>query len=201
MERRLTLEVSDYPLSDLVRTVSELGGVAIEALWTPAGSAGLQREQEVTIALRNITIREALERIGRVVESESGETTWQVLSNGRLQFGAKESLDRFQERRIYDLRDAANEAPLFLGAPRFNFNGALDQGRGGGGAIIGEPREGAEGVRRTNEEGLESLKEVILETVEPQQWVEQGGSGGSIRFYNGTMIVRAAPYVHRALGS
>ena len=199
MEKRITLESRGSTLEDTLAALGAMAGVKIEPLWEPQGaSVGLKKDLELEVSLQNVTTRAALERIAEIVGREGEPTTWQVLPDGRLQFGTKASLDRFQERRIYDVRDLGGATPQFLGAPRFNFNGALQQG-GGGGSIIGEPEDREVG-RRSEQDTFQTIKELIQETIESDQWIERGGSGGSIRFYNGTFIVVAAPYVHRALG-
>ncbi len=200
LERRLSIDTSPLPLDQLLGAVTTLSGVKVEALWARASDPnGLSKDFELGLSMKNRTVREVLEKIGEALEAEGKPATWQVLQDGRLQFGAKESLNRFQERRIIDPRDLTAEAPIFDGAPDFNLNGALTQGRGGGGgSIIGEPGESS-APRRTTNEGVERLKEIILETVEPEQWSDAGGSGGTIRIYNGTLFVQAAPYILRAL--
>jgi hypothetical protein len=41
--------------------------------------------------------------------------------------------------------------------------------------------------------------QIITQLVEPDQWVDNGGSGGTIRYYNGTLIVNAPDYMHRGI--
>lgn len=200
LERRLTIDTTPLPLEQLLGAVTSLSGVKIEVLWEGSNYPnGLARDFELGLTARSVTVRGVLERIAAVLEREGRPSTWQILQDGRLQFGTKESLNRFQERRIIDLRDLTTEAPRFDGAPDFNLNGALTQrSGGGGGSIIGDPREDST-PRRTTQDGLERMKEIIIETVEPEQWVEAGGSGGSIRIYNGTLLIQAAPYILRGL--
>lgn len=202
MEKRVSLQTAGSSLESILDAIATLSGVKIEGLWSSVGGdGGLVRDQELAMTLTNVTVRAALDKLAERLESASsgGPTTWQVLSDGRLQFGTKARLDRYQELRSYDLRDVAGDTPQFLGAPKFNFNAALEQGRGNGGSIIGESQAG-ERRRSSKGDELEKMRELLLDTVESEQWVERGGSGGTIRIYNGTMLVRAAPYVHRALG-
>lgn len=199
LERRLTIDTTPLPLEQLLGAVASLSGVKIEVLWEGSNYPnGLARDFELGLTARGVTVRGALERIAAALEREGRPSTWQILQDGRLQFGTKESLNRFQERRIIDPRDLTTEAPRFDGAPDFNLNGALTQGSGGGGSIIGDPRENST-PRRTTQDGLERMKEIIVDTVEPEQWIEAGGSGGSIRIYNGMLLIQAAPYILRGL--
>lgn len=71
-------------------------------------------------------------------------------------------------------------------------------GGGGGGQIFGEPGDAPE--TPSEEERAQKLIDIILETVEPDAWVDNGGDVATIRYYQGVLLVRAPDYVHRALG-
>ncbi len=71
-------------------------------------------------------------------------------------------------------------------------------GRGGGGGIFGDP--GDEADRRTELEKAQEVIDLILEIVEPDEWIENGGEAASIRYYQGTLIVRAPDYIQRQIG-
>lgn len=69
---------------------------------------------------------------------------------------------------------------------------------GGGGQIFGEPGDAPE--TRSEEERAQQLIDIILETVEPDAWVDNGGDVATIRYYQGVLLVRAPDFVHRQLG-
>jgi hypothetical protein len=52
----------------------------------------------------------------------------------------------------------------------------------------------------SEEEKVEQILDLILEIVEPDAWVENGGDAASIRYYEGVLIVRAPDYVQRQIG-
>jgi len=200
LERQLTLDTAaPLPLGELVTAMSSMTGVEISALW--AGSRhpdGLPITLDTSLTVKNVTFRAALEKLATNLSREGIDATWQVLADGRLQFGTKESLNQYKELRIYEVQDMTIAMPMFTGAPEFNLNGALTQGRGGGGgSIIGEP--GEEPRRSSAQSEAARLVEIIQETVEPEQWSELGGSGGTIRIYQNTLMVNAAPYLHRGI--
>ena len=39
-----------------------------------------------------------------------------------------------------------------------------------------------------------------MEIVEPDGWADNGGEWGTIRYYQGTLIVRAPDFMHRQIG-
>jgi hypothetical protein len=162
--------------------------------------SGISPDAEINIPDKSITIRQGLDLISEQLSQAGTPTTWQVLEDGRLQIGSKESLDRYQETKIYEIADLLAATPTFANAPDFNINAALQQGisGNGGGAIIGDPvRSEAERAATRADSG--QLTDLIRQVIEPDQWIENGGSGGSIREFRGALIIKAAPYVHRAL--
>ena len=42
--------------------------------------------------------------------------------------------------------------------------------------------------------------DIIRDSVEPDGWVNAGGDWASMRYYVGTLIVRAPDYIHRQIG-
>ena len=71
-------------------------------------------------------------------------------------------------------------------------------GGGGGGAPFGEP--GDEPERLTEDEKVQQIVDIILETIEPDAWLDNGGDSASIRYYEGVLIIRAPDYIQRQIG-
>ncbi len=69
-------------------------------------------------------------------------------------------------------------------------------GSGGGGQIFGDPGDAPE--MPSEAEKAQKLVDLIIETVEPDEWIDNGGES-SIKYYQGVLVVRAPDYVHRAL--
>jgi len=68
----------------------------------------------------------------------------------------------------------------------------------GGGNPFGDPEDPPD--RIPPEELAEELIDIIVETVEPDQWEQAGGLAASIRYWRGNLIVRAPDYIHRQIG-
>lgn len=201
MSRKFQLSGSKSSLESVLAAITTLTGVSIETLWqSDRLPSGLSPNSEINIPAKSLTVRQGLELISEQLSQSGTPTSWQVLEDGRLQLGSKESLDRYQETKIYEIADLLAAAPNFANAPDFNMNAALQQGLGGngGGAIIEDPVR-SEVERATGKADSGQLLDLIREVIEPEQWVENGGLGGSIREFRGAFIIKAAPYVHRAL--
>ncbi len=134
-----------------------------------------------------------------------------------------------REIRYYPIRDLLFVPPQFNNAPKLDINSALNQGssgggggrggggggggggfggggggggRGGGGGggsgIFGDPDD--EEDRATEEERAQEIVDLIVETVEPDAWDIAGGEYATVRYYQGTLIIRAPDYIHRQIG-
>jgi len=71
-------------------------------------------------------------------------------------------------------------------------------GGGRGGGIFGDPEDDPD--RLTELEKVELLIDLILEIVEPDSWVDNGGDAASVRYYQGTLIIRAPDFIQRQIG-
>ena len=70
---------------------------------------------------------------------------------------------------------------------------------GGGGALFGDP--GSEPERVSEQEKADQIIALIQELVEPEGgWVEMGGEWATVRYYQGTLIIRAPDFMHRQIG-
>ncbi|MGA1016986.1 MAG: hypothetical protein ACO3YY_03200 [Phycisphaerales bacterium] len=76
--------------------------------------------------------------------------------------------------------------------------GGSGGGGGGGGVPFGEAGEAPE--RRSEEEKVQDLVDLIIESVEPESWVDNGGDAATIRYYQGVLIVRAPDFIQRQIG-
>ena len=199
MKTPVTIAMESGTLEQAVAYLSHLSRAPIEVLWeSPRFPNGLSRDTELSFAATNLSLATALDRLAVQLSDADGTITWQVLEDGRLQFGTKESLNRFQERKIYSIEDLVFNHPQFANAPTFDLNGAMQQGRGGGGgSIIGEPKDDA--PRALPSDGQMTLQELITNTIEQEQWRVNGGSAGFIQIFQSSLIITAPPYIHRQL--
>ncbi|MBM4109198.1 MAG: hypothetical protein FJ255_10380 [Phycisphaerae bacterium] len=215
MMRLMTIEFKDARLEDVVRYLGEQTGAELEPMWIDDQNAtGLDKEQTISLKVNNVSALTVLEKILARAQTdafaEENTNTWQMSDLGTLQFGPKARLNKFKRLEIYDINDLLLVIPEFAEAPQFNLDSVLQNtggGRGGGGGgqspfqNTQRQQQGAFGgdERRPREERADDIKRIITELVEPNQWIDNAGDGGSIRYYQGTFIVNAADYMHRQL--
>ena len=205
MMRRVTVEFEGQPLEEVLGYLGTLADVEIDALWVDERRAvGLERDAEVVLEVEGERVLNVLERVlDEVSEDDFDAATWQLAGDGRVQVGPRSRLNRYAFLKTYYIHDLVFVIPDFDNAPELDLNNVL--GGGGGGDSPFEDEDDGDGGAglgdaALNEDAIDRLLDVIRLAIEPDQWEANGGEGGIIREFRGTMIVRAPAYMHRQLG-
>ena len=225
MTTGISVKFDQTKAKDAFAYVRQLLGIDIVVRWSndPGASDGIDPETPITFEMNNA---QALVVLERMIEMSTTEpATWQ-LRQSFLEVGTKARLNTrgAQETRIYPIRDLLFEAPNFDNAPEFNLNQAVQTGSGGGGGGGGAGgggggfggggggsggggggggggspfgSAGEAPARRSAEEKGDQLIELIKSLVEPDVWLDD--TVASIRYYDGSIIVRAPDYVQRQI--
>lgn len=109
--------------------------------------------------------------------------------------------------RIYEIMDLTVRVPNFNNAPRMDLQSALSgggtggAGGGGGGAgIFGDTGQQDERDREWSREDIgEQIAQMIRDNIEPDVWVENGGTC-TVRYFEGRLVVSAPQFVQRQIG-
>ncbi len=207
--RPMTVELTDQRFEDVVEYITNVTGAEIEALWINDTSAiGLDPDMPINLRARNASALSILERAleqSAVAFGEPGSATWQFTNYGTFEIGPKERLNKRRRVELYDINDLLFEIPDFDQAPTFDLNSVLQSsgGRGGGGggrSPFQNTNQGNQNQDRIPRDELaENIIEVITSLTETEQWEENGGDGGSIRFFQGHLLVNAPDYMHRGI--
>ncbi len=76
--------------------------------------------------------------------------------------------------------------------------GGGGSGGGRGGGIFGDPEDDPE--RMSEQDKADEVIDLILTIVESDSWEDNGGDAASIRYYQGTLIIRAPDFIQRQIG-
>ncbi len=206
MMKPVTIEFKDQRLEEVMNFIATLTNADMEVMWLDdRSSVGLDKDQTITL---KFTKGSALQLLEKVLEKSTddlsnGGTTWQMSTSGTLQVGPKERLNTWKRTKVYPVTDLMAEVPNFTNVPEFDLQQALQsRGRGGGGggqSPFRQNQQNNEDQRRALQEKLDDLKRLVTELVEREQWVDNGGSGASIQYFQGAFLVNAPDYVHRGL--
>lgn len=205
--RRMSVDFNEKRLEDVFTFIKESANADIEALWIDdRHSDGLDKDKVVSVKVDNVTVLSLIEKVLERADPESGgEATWQLSDTGTLQCGPRARLNKNRRIEIYDINDLLMEVPDYRDIPQIDLQQALQASQGGGGGGQSPFRDNQGGNEEQNrrqqerQEQAEELATLIRDLVEPDQWTENGGSGGSIKYYKGTLIVNAPDYMHRGI--
>lgn len=205
MMQVVTVEFQEQPLESVAQFIlTTSGGADLEFLWQDdRNPAGLAKETPITLRVERVTLLALLEKVleKATIDTTPGAVpTWQMTESGAMQVGPRERLNAFKRVEIYPIADLIMEVPNYTNAPTFNLQQALQfQGRGGGGGQNPFQEQTEETERRGTQERMDDLRTLVIDLVEREQWVDNGGDAASIRFFQGAFIISAPDYVHRQL--
>lgn len=204
LRKTLSIELKDARLEDIVTFIRDFSGAEIEPFWLDeGGSAGLNKDQRMSVEVKDVTVITLLERVLAKAETDFSPATWQFApSGGTIEIGPRDSLNKQAYLKMYDIQDMTFQIPDFADAPRLDLDQVLNQGGqgggGGGGSVFGGDT-GSDVEFVPTEELAQRIVDIITEYVEPEQWTDNGGDGASIRYYSGQLLIRAPDYIHRQL--
>lgn len=204
--RRTTIDFKDSRLEDVMNFLATVTGADLEVMWQDdRHTTGLDKDKTITLKIANLTALDAIEKVlerARDESSGTGGNTWQFSETGTLQVGPKARLNAYRRLEVYGVKDLLVELPVYDNAPEFDLQAALqERGRGGGGAqppIRDRGRQNQQN-QKTEQEKADELKKLITTLIEPEQWVDNGGEGATITYFQGSFLVNAPDYVHRAV--
>ena len=209
LQKPVTVNLVETRLEDAVKFIAEQTGAEFEPYYrTETDSDGLDRELLINVEVRGLSALELLEKVLDAARDGFAENTWQLASYGTVQLGPKSRLNKFKRVQIYDINDLLFVLPQFTNAPTVDLDKAIQSGGGkGGGGSSSSPFKTNESGKnkkdeKTKEERARDVVDLIINTVEPQQWADNGGEGGSITYkevFSGQLVVNAADYMHREL--
>lgn len=207
-QRLPKVDLTGVSLVDAFDFLRDVSGLNIHVNWTVLEAAGINKDAQVNMRLRQVSVRTML----NLLCSETGASnkiTW-YLDDNIIEITSREEADKVMITRVYPVEDLLLEIPNFTNAPDFNLNtnGTANNSNSGGGGMglnIGGNNSGSgtkdegEEAGKTRAERANDLVKLIMEIVRPEIWRDNGGPA-SIRFFNGSLIVTAPRSVHELIG-
>lgn len=176
--------------------------------WRALEAAGIDRNSPVTISLKEIPFRKALQTILAEVGGGTANLGY-TIDDGIITVSTRDDLDsvKYQTVKVFDVRDLLVQ-PNNRAAPTLNLGQTTQQaGQGGGGFGGGQGgQQGGQGglfgdtnnqnnqnqnqnLQANRQTIVTSITDTIKAVVAPDSWRDNGGTIGSIRELNGQLIV------------
>ncbi|MBT4584261.1 MAG: hypothetical protein HOC93_04170 [Phycisphaerae bacterium] len=186
----LSLSCDEQPVSQVLHQFQDDLNIDMFVFWKSKDKDGIDKSTPITLKLTNQPAIVVLERIIEKLNN-TAPTAWQ-LRDSMLEIGFKERFTEgsAMELRTYDVMNLMFTIRDFDNAPTMGTTG-------GGGVNFGDPTDDPN--RLTKNEEAEQLINTITDFIESEQWKVHGGNC-TIRFYKGSLLVKAPDFVHRQLG-
>jgi len=199
MMKPMTADFKDLTLRAIMDYIADQTKANLEIFWLDERTGvGLDPEQIISLKVENLPAITVLERVLSKAEDAFGSgNNWQMTEWGEMQVGPTSRLNRFNRTEIYDINDLLLILPEYPEVPQIDLQQALQSSQGGGGQSPFQDQGGGETEEVPIEERAEEIVNLIQDLVEPDHWIEN--TRGSIRYFKGTVIVRAPDYVHRGI--
>src|SRR5687768_12667312 len=185
---------------DAIESLRQQTGANITVDWRAIEDAGADRQAPITLRVTNLPLRRVLELV--CDQAGGGTVTMHPRARGgTIVIMSDKDEARYAEVRLYDIDDllqANRDFHLRLGwRPSTNpagTGGGQSLGSGGGKSLFAG--YGSSSQPEPYREAIDDLMRIITEFVAPDMWRDAGGTIGSIREFNGRLMITATPDMH-----
>jgi bla regulator protein BlaR1 len=165
LQRRLPeINFQQIPLADAIDFLREVTGANIDVGWKAFEGAGLDRNEPVTLRVRNVTFEQVLRQLCRQMGGGHANAGFTV-DGGVILISTVDDLAKSGRSRAYDVADLLTAA-------------------------------GPGSKMPTTRPAREELVELVEANVAPDSWREKGGAVGTMREFNGRLIVTTIDMYH-----
>jgi hypothetical protein len=204
----------DMPLAQVLQWFAEIAKINVHVEWRDLEDNAIVRDRPITLAFHNLPRWRVLRA---ALETASGEARLGYeVRDGVLLIATRDLLDRDMITRLYPVRDLLyttiahlqqRQAAATPGAPGGTSAADLAKATDAGyreelarrSMLATQPAAAAREVEETLLPNAEAeLLDVLRQSVEPDAWRENGGSG-SAQIYNGVLVVRQCRTAHRGV--
>ena len=192
------------PFDEAIDFIRQRTSANLVVRWRELESVGVETKTPITLRVANLPLRRVLELVCE--EAGGGNVVIEARGHGgAIVISSDEDAARFIETRLYDVQDLVRahydfrrrlgwEPPAddrLTGGTAGGSGGGSGAGSGGG-SLFGMSPSAAEPY----EQAIETLTRMITEYVAPESWRDNGGTLGSVRDFNGRLMITATPDMH-----
>lgn len=199
----------DTPFEQVMEWLADLTQLNISVRWQTLQDAGVERDTPISIQARNLRLTQVLWLI--MNDAGGSEVKLGYRASGNLMvLSTAADLDKEMITKIYDVSDLLTTLPQATRQAAFDVTQGMGQsggsggGGGGGSGMFGGQGSGINQGQDTQNQTsgateIQTLVELIEQTVEPDSWRTNGGPGTIVPFQR-MLIVRNTILVHQRLG-
>ena len=195
LDKRIPVDFMNEPFEGVLERFADDYRLNIIVNWNDLKRAGVDRTVPIDLSLPNeITLKMALTEVLNQAGSGAVEIGY-VVGDEAIRIATRHTLDRETYTAVYDINDLLMEIPMFTDSPISDLAQANEQGRLRRNERADMPwrygddddDESEEDPARTGR--VRKLIELIQETVAPDSWIDRGGTIGTMKEFNGQLVV------------
>jgi hypothetical protein len=207
-ERIEEVAFEEAPLDQVMDWLGALTPMQVVPRWQTLENAGVERDKPITMNVLGLRLSQVLWMIMK--EAGGPDVVLAYRASGKLlTISTAEDLGEERVTRVYDVADLLVRVPTITNRMSIDLSQLAQQsGQGGGGggqSIFGQgggqrdDDQNRGGGRDGDNQDIDELITLIIMTVEPDSWDENGGRG-TIHAYNKLLVVYNNILVHQKLG-
>ena len=196
------------PFEQVMDWVAEITGANVVVRWQTLEDNGVDRDKPITIKMKNLRLSQVLWMIMNEAAGADLRLAYRA-SGSMLIMSTEEDLAKEVVIKVYDIADLLTSAPRFNNAATMDPSQALNQmgqggsGGGGGGGNQLFQNNNQQQQNESNAQGtatdIQELIDLIQQTVEPDSWAVNGGTG-QIYAFQKSLVVSNSLLVHQKIG-
>jgi len=199
----------EQPLDQVIEWLqTQIEDMNVVVRWNRLEDLGVERDKPVTINARNLRVSQVLWMILNEAGGADVKLAYRAAAN-LMVISTADDLGQEMLVRVYDVSDLLVNVPRFTNAPQLDLaqagQGGGAGGAGGGGSqnIFGQQGGGSqqddEEDENQDDEDIQALITLIVDTIEPDSWAQNGGLG-TVQPFRNQLVVRNNILVHQKLG-
>lgn len=189
----------DTALEQVVEWLADLTQLNISVRWNILKDAGVNRDAPISVEARNLRLAQVLWLIMNEAGGVDAKLAYRVSGN-LLVLSTADDLNKETITKVYDVADLLINLPHASRQSNMDITQGLGRSSGGSGIfVVASQDTDASNPPEEQTEQMQALIELIQETVEPNTWRVNGGTG-SIAIFGRLLVVRNTIAVHQILG-
>ncbi len=193
LDRTMPADFNRVPFGEVMERLVDANDINIQVNWQDLQLAGVDRNAPIDLQLpREIALKKVLSEVLEQAGAGKVDLGFEV-SEGVVTVATRERLDRDVFMRVYDISDLLMEVPNFTNAPMVDLRDATAKPA----PVNADAKPWAMGDDDDDEyesdperqSRVRKVIRLIQDSIQPDGWRQNGGSGGSIREINGQLVV------------
>ena len=192
LARNISVSFDNLSLTEAIAAIATEVQLPIDVDWPTLATMGITPEQPVTLRLKDVPAHAALSAL--LAQMPNGEPIVWGERNRRIAIGDATTV-KAPVVRAYELAELAREYATFTHSSSVSDD--VDQGFGGRGTFSPVPTPPT--ITDVNARCIDELASILLSTVDPDTWVDNGGSTGRMEYKMNRLVIAQTPENHEKI--